>query len=114
MSNKTPLLRMIFLVMFLIIILVIFSTRISNNRVYNDNVPFFEENFIWKNKNKAYTLLLHSITFTDSSISAYSIKLDTLMTFYALQSDFNYIYNQLDYVPYTSQQCIKCHSAKQN
>ena len=100
--------------MFLIIILVIFATRTSNKRVYNDKVPFFEETLIWKNQNKAYTLLLHSITLTDSSISAYSMKLDTLMTFFAHPSDFNVIYNQLDYVPYTSQQCIKCHSAKHN
>ena len=112
MSNRKPLLRMMFLVMFFIIILVIFSTRISNNRVYKTNDSFFEENIIWQHNNKAYTLLLHSIAINDSTISAYSVKFDTLMSFINRTSDINIIYNKLGNVPYTPEQCVKCHSAK--
>ena len=103
---------MMFLVMFFIIILVIFSTRISNNRVYKANDSFFKENIIWQHNNKAYTLLLHSIAINDSTISAYSVKFDTLMTFINRTSDINIIYNKLGNVPYTPEQCVKCHSAK--
>ena len=98
--------------MFLIITLVIFSTRISNNKVYNPNGPFFKENIIWQHNNKAYTLLLHSIAINDNSISAYSVKFDTFMTFANHTSDIHTIYNKLGNVPYTPQQCVKCHSAK--
>ena len=112
MSNKTPLLRMLFLVIFVIIILVIFSTRKTNNIVYNPSDSFFKENIIWQHNNKAYTLLLHSIAINDSSISAYSVKLDTIMTFAILEPDLNSIYNKLGNVPYTSAQCIKCHDVK--
>ena len=98
--------------MFLIIILVLFSTRKTNNIVHNPSGSFFNENILWQHKNKAYTLLLHSITISDSSISAYSVKLDTIMTFAILEPDLNSIYNKLGNVPYTQEQCIKCHSAK--
>ena len=112
MSNKTPLLRMLFLVMLFIIILVIFSTRKSNNIVYNPSDSFFKKNILWQHNNKAYTLLLHSIAINDSSISAYSVKLDKIMNFAILDPDLNFIYNKLGNVPYTPEQCIKCHNAK--
>jgi len=114
MFKRTPLFRMMFLIVFIIIILVIFSTRLSHNMVYNANDPFFKEYFILQNKNQANTLLLHSLTFNDSSISAHSIKLDTIMTFAKPPSDINFIYKKLEHVPYTPQQCIKCHSAMRN
>ena len=98
--------------MFFIIILVIFSSRISNNSVYNVSDPFFKENFIWQHNNKAYTLLLHSIAIKDSFISAYSVKFDTIMTFAMLEPDLNLIYNKLGNVPYTPEQCVKCHIEK--
>ena len=112
MSNKAPLLRMLFLVIFVIIILVIFSTRKTNNIVYNPSDSFFKENIIWQHNNKAYTLLLHSIAINDNSISAYSVKFDTFMTFANRTSDINIIYNKLGNIPYTPEQCIKCHNAK--
>ena len=98
--------------MFLIITLVIFSIRKTNNIVYNPRDSFFKEHIIWQHNNKAYTLLLHSIAINDSSISGYSVKLDTIMTFAILEPDLNFIYNKLGNVPYTSAQCIKCHDAK--
>ncbi len=112
MPNKTPLLRMLFLVMFLIIILVVFSTRKTNNVEYNPSDSFFKKHIIWQHNNKAYTLLLHSFAINNSSISAYSVKLDTIMTFAILNPDLNFIYNKLGNVPYTPEQCIKCHNAK--
>ena len=42
---------------------------------------------------KAYTLLLHSIAINDNSISAYSVKFDTFMTFATRTSNINIIYN---------------------
>ena len=98
--------------MFLIIVLVIFSTRKTNNTVYNPNDSFFKENIIWQHNNKAYTLLLHSMAINDSSISAYSVKFDTIMIFSILEPDLSYIYNKFGNVPYTPVQCIKCHNAK--
>ena len=114
MSNKTPLLRMIFLVIIFIILLIIFSTYLSNNVVSNTNVPFFKEYFIWQEKNKAYTLLRHSVTVNDSSISAYSVKFDTIMTFSILPSEVNIIPSKLGHLPYTPEQCIKCHNVERN
>ena len=84
----------------------------SNNMVYNASDPSFKDHFIWQYNKKAYTLLLHSIALNENSISAYAVKFDTLMTFSILPSDFNLIYNKLGHVPYTPEQCIKCHNAK--
>ena len=112
MPNKTPLVRMLFLVMFLIIILGFFSIRKTNNIVYNPSDSFFKKNILWQHNNKAYTLLLHSIAINDSSISAYSVKLDKIMNFATLDPDLNIIYHKLGNIPYTSAQCIKCHSEK--
>ena len=84
----------------------------TNNKVNNPSDSFFKENIIWQHNNKAYTLLLHSIAINDSSISAYSVKLDTIMTFAILEPDLNFIYNKLGNVPYTPVQCIKCHDVK--
>ena len=104
---------MMLLVLFLIIILVIFSVRISNNRVHKINDPFFNETIIWQNNDKAYTLLLHSAIFNDSSISAYSVKLDSFMTFPALPSDLNFIHNKLEDFSYKPSVCTKCHHAQE-
>ena len=82
--------------------------------VYNPSDPFFKDNFIWKDNDKAYTLLVHSLNVDDSSISAYSPKSGTFMTFPVLLSDMDSIYNKLDYLPYTSGQCIKCHKGEWN
>ena len=41
-----------------------------------------------------------------------SVKLDTFITFPALSSDINSIYNKLGHIPYTPQQCNKCHNAQ--
>ena len=87
-------------------------TQSSVNIVYNPRDSLFKENIIWQHNNKAYTLLLHSIAINDSSISAYSVKLDKIMTFDILEPDLNFIYNKLGNVPYTPVQCIKCHDVK--
>ena len=109
MSNRTPLIRMIFLVLFIIIVLVIFSTRLSNNISFYSNDPIFQETIIWQNNHKAYTLLLHSASFNDSSISAYSVKLDSFITFPALASDFTFIHSKMQGFSYQPLVCTKCH-----
>ena len=80
--------------------------------MYNTSDSSLKKNFIWKHTNNAYTLLLHSVTFNDSSFSAYAVKLNTFMTFSILPVDFNFIQNKLGHLPYTPEQCNKCHNAK--
>ena len=102
---------MIFLVIFLIIVLVIFSSRISHNTVYNNNDPIFKQTIILNDKDKGYSVRLHSITLNDRSISAYSDKYDSIMTFPAMPEDFKIIQKKLGSLPYKTQQCNTCHYA---
>ena len=90
-------------------VLVMFSTRISNNTVNNTHNSIFQETIIWPNENKAYTLLLHTVSFEGDSFSAYSKKMNTFMTFPALPSDSTFINNKLGSFSYTPQKCINCH-----
>ena len=108
MSRRTPLLRMIILVTFIIFVLVIFITHKSSkdNIAENHN---YREIFFWQYENKAYSLLLHSVTINDRSFSAYSIKWDSLMIFPALPSELQSIKNKLQDYPFNKQQCSSCH-----
>jgi len=81
---------MIILVTFIILVLIIFITHKSNKDNIAEN-PNYREIFFWQDKNKAYSLLLHSITIYDNSFSAYSSKWDSLMTFPAHPSDLKLI-----------------------
>ena len=103
-------LRMIILVTFLILVLIIFSTGIVNRDDISP-LPNFKERFFWQDKNKAYSLLLHSITIYASSFSAYSNKWDSLMTFSAQPKDLKLIKNKFDNSSYKIQECTNCHHA---
>ena len=105
---------MMFLVILLISILVILSTNISNNTLYNSNDLIFKKTIILNNEDKGYSVLLHSITFNDRSISAYSEKFDSIMTFPAIPKDFKIIQKKLGSIPYKAQQCNTCHDAMGN
>ena len=108
MSRRTPLLRMIILVTFIIFVLVIFITHKSSKDNIDEN-PNYREIYFWHNENKAYSLLLHSITIKDELFSAYSIKWDSLMTFSALPSELQSIENKLQDYYFNKQQCSSCH-----
>ena len=108
MSRRTPLLRIIILVTFIIFVLIIFITHKSNKYNLAEN-PNFREIIFWQDENKAYSLLLHSVTINDSSFSGYSIKRDSLMIFPALPSELQSIKNKLKDYSFNEQQCSSCH-----
>ena len=110
MYRRTPLLRMIILVTFIILVLIIFITHKSNKDNIAEN-PNYREIFFWQDENKAYSLLLHSVTIDDRLFSAYSSKWDTLMTFSAQHKDLKSIKNKFDNSSYKIQECTNCHHA---
>ena len=114
MSNKAPLLKMILFVMVIIFLAVIFSKSKSRKITYDINNSFFKKYIIWQNNSKAYTILLHSIILNDSSMSAYSAKFDSVINFPIPNNDHNIVHNKLGHMPYTNNQCIKCHNIHDN
>ena len=99
---------MIILVTFIIIVLIIVIPRKSNKDNIAEN-PNYREIFFWQDENKAYSLLLHSVTINDRFFSAYSIKWDSLMIFPALPSELQSIKNKLQDYTFNKQQCSSCH-----
>ena len=88
--------------------MVVFLTH-KSNRANFAHSPNYREIFFWQDKNKAYSLLLHSVTIYDSSFSAYSSKWDSLMTFSALPPELQSIKNKLKDYSFNEQQCSSCH-----
>ena len=82
--------------------------------MYNNNDPIFKQTIILNNKDKGYSVRLHSITLNDRSISAYSDKYDSIMTFPAMPKDLKIIQRKLGSLPYKAQQCNTCHYAMGN
>ena len=108
LPRQTALLRMIILVTFIISVLIFFIIYRSNKDNIAEN-PDHREIFFWQDENKAYSLLLHSVTINDRSFSAYSIKWDSLMIFSALPSQLESIKNKLKDYSFNKQQCSSCH-----
>jgi hypothetical protein len=100
---------MMLLVTFLFIVLIAFSTQLSRNAAININDPIFKKTTILKNKNKAFSVLLHSITVHKKVISAYSHKFDSLITFPFSEQNYKVLQNQLDKLPHNTQDCNACH-----
>ena len=109
MSNRTPLIRIMLLVTFLIFVLIMFSTQLSRNAAININDPIFKKTTILKNQDKAFSVLLHSITVHKKVISAYSHKFDSLITFSFSEKDYKVLQNKLDKLPPYTQDCNSCH-----
>ena len=109
MSNRAPLIRMMLLVSFILIVLIAFSTQLSRNAAININNPIYKKATILKNKNKAFSVLLHSITVRKKVISAYSNKFDSLITFPFSDKDHKVLQNKLDKLPPNTQDCNSCH-----
>ena len=99
---------MIILVTFIIFVLFFFITHRANKDNIAEN-PNYREIFFWQDENKAYSLLLHSVTINDRSFSAYAIKWDLLLIFPALPSELDSIKNKLKDYPLNKQKCSSCH-----
>ena len=103
---------MMFLVTFLIIILIMYSVQLSKRSVFDENDPIFKETIILKNQEKAYSILLHSVTLNERFIFGYSKKFDSLMSFPLIPEDIYFLQNKLNNLPYKSQDCNVCHQEK--
>jgi len=86
-----------------------YSAQLSKNSSINNNDPIFKKTTILKNKNKAFSVLLHSITLHKEVISGYSDKFDSLITFPFSEQDYKVLQNQLDKLPHNTQICNACH-----
>ena len=83
--------------------------RFSND-VYNNSIhSIYRETYILNDKDKAYSVLLHSININNNSVSAYSQKLNSLVTFSVEDKDLNIIRKKLYDLPYNYQKCVNCH-----
>ena len=100
---------MMLLVTFLFIVLIVISTQLSRNAAININDPIFKKTTILNNQDKAFSVLLHSITVRKKVISAYSHKFDSLITFPFSEQDYKILKNQLDKLPHNTQDCNACH-----
>ena len=109
MSNRAPLLRMMFLVTFLIMVLIMYSSQLSRNSSFNRNDPIFKTTMILKDQNKAYSVSLHSITINEHTISGYSDQFDSLMIFPLQYQNIKEVQSILDGLPYAYQECSLCH-----
>ena len=96
MPNRAPLIRMILLVSFILIVLIAFSTQLSRNAAININNPIYKKATILKNKNKAFSVLLHSIIIHNKVIYAYSHKFDSLINFPLSEQDYKVLQNKLN------------------
>lgn len=109
MLNRKVLIRIMLLVTFLIFVLIVSSTQLSRNVAVNINDPIFKKTTILKNQDKAFSVLLHSITIRKQVISAYSHKFDSLITFPFSEQDSKFLENNLDKLPPNTQDCNACH-----
>ena len=88
--------------------MVVFLTH-KSKRANFAHSPNYREIFFWQDKNKGYSLLLHSVTIYASSFSAYSGKWDSLMTFSAQHKDLKSIKNKFENSSYKIQECTNCY-----
>ena len=109
MFNRKVLIRMMLLVTFLIFVLIVFSTQLSRNIAIKIDGPIFKKTTILKNQNKAFSVLLHSITVHKKVISAYSHKFDSLIHFPLYEQDYKVLQNKLDKLLPNTQDCNACH-----
>ena len=47
-------------------------------------------------------------------MSAYSAKFDSVINFPIPNNDYKIVHNKLGHMPYTNNQCIKCHNIHDN
>ena len=86
-----------------------YSSQLSRNLSYNNNDPIFKKTIILEGRDKAYSVILHSITFYENTISGYSDHFDSLMIFPLQYQNIKAINSKLNALPYKQQHCINCH-----
>ena len=86
-----------------------YSTQLSRQSSVNSNDPMFKENIILTDRHRAFSLLLHSVTVQANTISGYSHKFDSLITFPFSEQDYKVLQNKLDKLPPNTQDCNSCH-----
>jgi hypothetical protein len=91
--------------------MVIFSTQ-KNFKSKIPSSPNYRKIFFWQDENKAYSLLLHSVTFYDLSFSAFSAKRDSILNFPAQPKELKLIKYKFDKSLYKFQNCTNCHNDK--
>ena len=112
MYDRASLMRMMILIIIIISLLLVVSAHLSKRTKYQSDPSIFKEHIIWQKKDKAYSLLLHSVTFHDSSFSAFSNKWDSLMTFPIDEVDIRTIKNKFGSSLYKFQNCTNCHKTE--
>ena len=112
MYDRSSLMRMMILIIIIISLLLVVSAHFSKRTKYQSDSSIFNKNFIWQKKDKAYSLLLHSVTFHDGSFSAFSSKWDSFMTFPVEEEDIRTIKNKVGGSLYKFQKCTNCHKAE--
>ena len=100
---------MMFLVAFLVIVLIMYSTQLSRNSAINIDDPIFRENIIVKDDHRAFFIRLHSITVQANNISGYSDKYDSLMILQITDEDSEILQSKLDQLPRNINKCSVCH-----
>ena len=69
---------------------------------------------ILKDQGKAYSVILHSITINEHTISGYSDQFDSLMIFPLQCQNIKDVNSKLDDLPYKQHHCINCHKKNIN
>ena len=86
-----------------------YSSQLSRNSSLNKNDPIFKKTIILEGRDKAYSVILHSITFYENTISGYSDQFDSLMIFPLQYQNIKAVKSTLDGLPYAAQECSLCH-----
>ena len=90
------------------------SSQLSRTSSFNRNDPIFKTTMILKDQGKAYSVILHSITINEHTISGYSDQFDSLMIFPLQCQNIKDVNSKLDDLPYNAQECSLCHAKNGN
>ena len=108
MSSNIPLLRMMFLVTFLIFILIAVSRHFDKRR-YDPSDPYYKRTIFLKKQNRAFSVLKHTISQHYNFLYAYSVKYDSIMSFpLKIQSDK--MKNDFRRIVSHDNRCGRCHN----
>ena len=110
MANRSPLLRMIFLVSLLIFFLIIYSIQVENHSSKNIHEDYYSENVWLKNNSKAFSILKHTIKINDNLVSGYSQKFDSIMVFSTINQNIYDIKQKIYKKNIDVHNCALCHS----
>ena len=84
----------------------------SDKLIYKSNNPVYLEYINFIHKDKSYSLLLHSIKYSDNKMSAYSKKLNSTIDININKNDVSFLNNLLNSYNFKLQACSNCHRNK--